>query len=134
MSGGVRNEGRWHVQDTYHKGVSGMEGGGMLGIHTAGGTGTPWLMEIPGMIPACWEVRKCSLYSLYKPPVSPVVRKDKQATIQTIYQSFLLSYTLTLLFTFPTQLVPHNNNSDLLVQEQVSLDYLVIISEVRSCG
>ena len=71
MSGGVQNGGRWHVQDTYRKGVSGMEGGGMFGKHTVRGTGIPWLMQISRMVPVGWEVRKCSLYFLHKPPVSP---------------------------------------------------------------
>ena len=69
--GGVGNGGRWNVEYISQGGVSGMEAGGMFGIHTAKGTGTPWLIRISGMILTGWEVHKCSLYSLYKPPVSP---------------------------------------------------------------
>jgi len=44
-----------------------MQGGGMIGLWNTRGTGTPWFMQFLGMIPAGWEVHKCSLYSLYKP-------------------------------------------------------------------
>jgi len=48
-------------------GGSGMQDGGMIGLWKPRGTGTPWFMQFPGIIPAGWEVHECSVYSLYKP-------------------------------------------------------------------
>ena len=113
MSEGVRNRAGRAFKIPTARGVTVIESGGMFGIVTARGTGTPWIMQISAMNRAGWKVHKSFLYCLYKPPVSAVVRKDKQATIQRIYRGFLLSYTFfhSLIHLFP-------RNQYLMITEQ----------------
>jgi len=47
-----------------------MQGRGIIGLWNVRGTGSPWFIKFPGMIPAGWEVHKSPLYSVYIPRFS----------------------------------------------------------------
>jgi len=70
-----------------------MESGGIIGLWNTGGTGTPWFMQFPGMIPAGWEVHRCPLYSIYKPLFS-----HSQTDKQLGYEYTAVSSTPSLYF------------------------------------